>query len=271
MASALDDLNSERRAIEESMKAEALEILAELDEDSLNGEIPPVLCLYRENWHQGVVGILAARIRERYHRPTLIFAPADVDDTTESAEIKGSARSIPGLHIRDILDEVATANPKLLEKFGGHAMAAGLSLKQSDFQTFIDAITKVVENQADEDTFNEIQHSDGELKAEDFDLKCADDLRYAAPWGQHFPPPLFDNNFVIVQKRLLKEKHYKLVLRPCQSAETFARSVSAIAFNVDVGDWPEEGQEVHLLYRLDVNEYQDSLSLQLMVERLLIE
>jgi len=270
MASALDDLNSERRTIEESMKAEALEILAELDEDSLNGEIPPVLCLYRENWHQGVVGILAARIRERYHRPTLIFAPADVDDMTENAEIKGSARSIPDLHIRDILDEVATANPQLLEKFGGHAMAAGLSLKKSDFQAFIDAITTVVENQTDEDTFNEIQHSDGELQAEDFDLKCADDLRFAAPWGQHFPPPLFDNNFVIVQKRLLKEKHYKLMLRPCQSAETFARSVSAIAFNVDVEDWPEEGQEVHLLYRLDVNEYQDSLSLQLMVERLLI-
>jgi len=195
---------------------------------------------------------------------------AYVDHMTENAEIKGSARSIPGLHIRDILDEVATANPQLLEKFGGHAMAAGLSLKKSDFQAFIDAITTVVENQADEDTFNEIQHSDGELQAEDFDLKCADDLRYAAPWGQHFPPPLFDNNFVIVQKRLLKEKHYKLVLRPVLDAENPARTVDAIAFNVDIESWPEEGGEVHLLYRLEVNEFRDACTLQLMVERLLV-
>jgi len=289
MASALDDLNIERRAIEESMKAEALDILEELDKEGFNGDIPPVLCLFKQNWHQGVVGILAARIRERYHRPTIIFAAAndiqsnnnEGDDSesktnTEiktSTEIKGSARSIPGLHIRDILDEVATANPELLDKFGGHAMAAGLSLQQSNFEAFVEAITHVVEEHSDEDTFNEIQHSDGELTDKDFELKCADELRYAAPWGQHFPAPVFDNRFLIVQKRVLKEKHLKLVLRPVQALNNnkpgLTRTVQAIAFNVDIPNWPDEGAEVHLLYRLDVNEYQETLSLQLMVEKLL--
>lgn len=289
MASALDDLNIERRAIEEDMKAEALDLLVELDKEGFNDNIPPVLCLYKKNWHQGVVGILAARIRERYHRPTIIFAAADdilknydevdgrssdtVTENKTSVEIKGSARSIPGLHIRDILDEVATANPELLDKFGGHAMAAGLSLKQSNFEAFVEAITNVVVQHSDEETFNEIQHSDGELTDNDFDLKCADQLRYAAPWGQHFPAPVFDNYFLIVQKRVLKEKHLKLVLRPVQALHNnksgLSRTVSAIAFNAEISNWPDEGAEVHLLYRLDVNEYQDTLSVQLMVEKLL--
>lgn len=274
MASALDDLNIERRAIEEDMKSEALEILAELDEESLKGEISPVLCLYKENWHQGVVGILAARIRERYHRPTIIFASADteVGGVTGREEIKGSARSIPGLHIRDVLDEVATANPELLNKFGGHAMAAGLSLEKSNYPSFVDAIIKVVEQQSDKDIFNEIQHSDGELEEHDFDLRCADHLRYAAPWGQHFPAPIFDNRFEIIQKRLLKEKHLKLILRPLHHSASInvSKTVSAIAFNVECDNWPEGGGEVHLLYRLDVNEFRGSVSLQLMVERLII-
>jgi len=271
LAGALDDLNIERRAIEQSMQDEALQFLEEFDKEALSGEIPPVLCLYKENWHQGVVGILAARIRERYHRPTIIFAPSDGDEPDASdQEIKGSARSIPGLHMRDILDEVATATPGLLDKFGGHAMAAGLSLKKSRFDDFVDAITQVVMTQADDETFDEIQHSDGELQAEDFDLKCADALRYAAPWGQHFPAPLFDNRFVILNKRILKDKHLKLVLCPLGSKQKRGRNVSAIAFNVDLQHWPEEGEQVHLLYKLDVNEYQGSCSLQLMVERLIV-
>jgi len=132
IASALDDLNIERRAKEDSMKAEALTLLEQLDDDKLSGDLPPVLCLYKETWHQGVIGILAARVRERYNRPTIIFAPADAlaeDENRAITEIKGSARSIPTIHIRDIFDEVATKYPNLLNKFGGHAMAAGLSLE----------------------------------------------------------------------------------------------------------------------------------------------
>ncbi len=264
IASALDDLNIERRAIEESMKVEALAALDELNLDQLAGNIPAVICLYNNSWHQGVIGILAARIREKYHRPTVIFAPADENDP-DNNEMKGSARSIPTIHIRDTFDEVASQTPGLLEKFGGHAMAAGLTLEKKNLDKFIKTICDVVARQADDQTFEEIHYSDGELKAEEFELKCADELRYAIPWGQHFPAPAFDNKFVIVNKRLLKEKHYKLVLRPNGQS----RTVSAIAFNVDIEAWPEDGGEVHLLYRLDVNEFRDTTSLQLMVERLL--
>ncbi len=269
LAGALDDLNIERRAIEQAMQEEALQFLAECDAELLNGEIPPVLCLYKENWHQGVVGILAARIRERYHRPTIIFALADHACTDEDADIKGSGRSIPGLHLRDMLDEVATATPGLLDKFGGHAMAAGLSLKKSRFDEFVNVITQVVKVHSDDETFDEIQHSDGELQTQEFDLERAEALRYAAPWGQHFPAPVFDNRFIIVNKRTLKDKHLKLVLCPTDSKQNQGRNVPAIAFNVNFEDWPEEGGKVHLLYRLDVNEYQGNRSLQLMVERIL--
>lgn len=270
MASALDDLNVERRAIEEEMKADALKLMEELDEDVLQGDLPEVICLYKENWHQGVIGILAARVREKYHRPTIIFAPANIDDgdtssNLEHREIKGSARSIPTIHIRDVFDTVASQNEKLLEKFGGHAMAAGLTLNLNQLEQFQSAICDVVRQQANDETFQELHYSDGELLADDFELHQAELLRYAAPWGQHFPAPVFNNQFVIVNKRLLKEKHYKLILKPLDQS----RSINAIAFNVEIDQWPEEGEIVHLLYRLEVNEFRDTRSLQLMVDKLL--
>jgi single-stranded-DNA-specific exonuclease len=253
------------------MKAEALVLLEELDQNKLAGDLPPVICLYKESWHQGVIGILAARVRERYHRPTIIFAPADADDP-DNQQIKGSARSIPSIHIRDIFDEVAAGNEGLLEKFGGHAMAAGLSLDESKLEQFTRAICDVVSAQANEETFQEIHYSDGQLSAEDFNLKSADSLRFAAPWGQHFPAPVFDNKFVVINKRLLKEKHLKLVLRPCDHQKTTQNTqntVQAIAFNVDINEWPEEGAEIHLLYKLEVNEFRGESSVQLMVELVL--
>lgn len=269
LASALDDLNIERRAIEESMKAEALTLLEELDDEKFSGELPPVICLYKENWHQGVIGILAARVRERYNRPAIIFAPANFEGEQSSAEsddeIKGSARSISTLHIRDIFDEVATNYPGLLDKFGGHAMAAGLSLKRNQLAEFTEAICDVVTKHVNTETFQEVHFSDGKLHPKEFELKQADELRYAAPWGQHFPAPVFDNRFKLVNKRLLKEKHLKLQLVP----EGQSCSVAAIAFNVDVDKWPEEGEIVHLLYRLEVNEFRGSSSLQLMIEQLI--
>ncbi len=266
MASALDDLNIERRAIEEAMKADAISLMEALDEDLLEEELPEVICLYKESWHQGVIGILAARIREKYNRPTIIFAPADeLDSSNDKQEIKGSARSIPSIHIRDVLDTVASQHNQLLEKFGGHAMAAGLTLNINQLKQFEAAICNVVKAQANEDTFQELHYSDGELNAEDFELNQAESLRYAAPWGQHFPAPVFDNHFIIVNKRLLKDKHYKLILKPLDQS----RSIAAIAFNIDVEEWPEEGASVHLLYRLEVNEFRDTRSLQLIIEKLL--
>ena len=263
-------MNIERRAIEEEMKADALLLMDELDADILQSDLPEVICLYKDNWHQGVIGILAARVREKYNRPTIIFAPADelgsdYEDENNQREIKGSARSIPTIHIRDVLDTVASQNEKLLEKFGGHAMAAGLSLKLNQLEQFQNAISKVVKQQANDDTFQELHYSDGELLADDFELHQAEALRYAAPWGQHFPAPVFNNQFIIVNKRLLKEKHYKLILKPVDQS----RTIAAIAFNVDIAEWPEEGEAVHLLYRLEVNEFRDTRSLQLMVEKIL--
>ena len=265
MASALDDLNIERRAIEEEMKSDAMQLMQALDEDILQGDLPEVICLYKDNWHQGVIGILAARVREKYHRPTIIFAPADDNDNSDGREIKGSARSIPTIHIRDTFDAVASQNEGLLEKFGGHAMAAGLSLNLNQLDKFKVAICDVVKQQANDETFQEVHYSDGELAAADFELQQAETLRYAAPWGQHFPAPVFDNQFIIISKRLLKEKHYKLILKPLDQS----RSINAIAFNVDIKQWPEEGEVVHLLYRLEVNEFRDTRSLQLMIDKLL--
>ena len=259
-AAALDDLNIERREIEEAMKTEAMQLLQELDDEKLSGDLPPVLCLYKETWHQGVIGILAARVRERYNRPTIIFAPADDEN---NREIKGSARSISTIHIRDIFDEVASCHPGLLEKFGGHAMAAGLTLEKSRLKEFTQAICKIVNKHADETTFQEILHSDGKLNEEEFDLKYAGELRFAAPWGQNFPSPNFDNHFTIVKKQAIKNHHLKLSLRP----KGLERTVSAIAFNVDLQDWPIEGTEVHLLYKLEVNEYRGIRSLQLLIEK----
>lgn len=263
-ATALDDLNIERRAIEKEMKVEALELLQELDDEKLTGDIPPVLCLYKDTWHQGVIGILAARVRERYNRPTFIFAPSNDEN---DLEIKASARSIPTIHIRDILDEVASSSPGLLEKFGGHAMAAGLTLEKARFNEFTEAICHIVDNHVKEDTFKEVHYSDGNLEAQNFDLSDATELRFAAPWGQNFPTPTFDNHFTIINKHILNNQHIKLLLRPKGSE----RSVAAISFNAELENWPDRGAEIHLLYKLDINEFRGETSLQLMVEKLLMQ
>lgn len=255
-ATTLDHYNRTRREIETDMKEQADEFLETLYLDD-NDKIPPIFCLYNEEWHQGVIGILAARIKEQFNRPVIVFADAD------EGEIKGSARSIKGLHIRDIFDEVASQHPKLLKKFGGHAMAAGLSLKREHFDAFTTAIQTIVLTHCDAETFTEILYSDGELAPDGFTLEIAEQLRNAAPWGQHFPEPLFDGNFTIIQKQILKEKHLRLQLKP----EDGLQSVAAIAFNTDVKQWPEQGQRVDLLYQFDVNEFRNQLTPQLIIHK----
>ena len=257
LATALDDYNRDRREIEAEMKDQAMDILEELDiaEDQ---NIPPIFCLYNDDWHQGVIGILASRIKEQFNRPTIVFAPAD------NGDIKGSARSITGLHIRDILDEVASANPELLSKFGGHAMAAGMSLQATQLKPFTDAITNIVLTHATEETFTEVHYSDGELSAEEFNINIAEQLRTAAPWGQHFPEPLFDGSFEILQKQVLKEKHLRLTLKPEGGTST---TVQAIAFNTDVANWPSQGDNVDLLYQFDVNEFRGNFTPQMIIRK----
>jgi single-stranded-DNA-specific exonuclease len=228
---------------------------------SLEGgaDIPVAMTLYQSGWHQGVIGILASRIKDRLHRPTIAFADGD------SGDIKGSARSIAGIHIRDILDAVATRHPGLITRFGGHAMAAGLTLRRADYEAFSTAFVAEVARHAEDVHLQAVIESDGELAPDEFELELATKLRFAGPWGQHFPEPMFDGFFSVVSQRLVGQKHLKLVLAPVGSASL----LDAIAFNVDLDIWPApEVEQVEIAYRLDVNEFRGQRSVQLMVEHL---
>jgi single-stranded-DNA-specific exonuclease len=237
------------------MQTQALAVVEELGRER-SGEQPFSLCLYRSDWHQGVIGILAARLRERFHCPVIAFAPA------EEGVLKGSARSIPGLHIRDLLDSVAARSPELLKKFGGHAMAAGLSLQERDLKAFGEAFDREVRLHIDEQDLRGVIRSDGTLEGDDFSLELAREIRDGGPWGQGFPEPLFDGIFTLVSGRIVAEKHLKMVLQP-QRGEQF---LEAIAFNQRERGLPAAGEQIHAAYRLDINEYQGRRGLQLIVE-----
>ncbi|MDE2088781.1 MAG: single-stranded-DNA-specific exonuclease RecJ, partial [Gammaproteobacteria bacterium] len=255
MARRLDELNRDRREIETEMQDQALAALAALDLDP--ERLPVGLCLFDERWHQGVIGILAARIKERLHRPVIAFAPAGTD------EIKGSARSVSGLHIRDALDAVAAGNPGLITRFGGHAMAAGLSLTRERLPAFSDAFDREVRRHLSGDDLRGVIHSDGELTETELSLELAELLRAAGPWGQGFPEPVFDGVFEVVNRRVVGERHLKLQLRSSRASSC----IDAIAFNA-AEPAPAEGERVCIAYRLDVNDYRGLRSLQLIVEHL---
>jgi single-stranded-DNA-specific exonuclease len=257
LARRLDGLNHERRQIESEMKEEAM---LTLDEMELNesSNLPVGLCLFEPHWHQGVIGILASRIKDRLHRPVIVFAQAD------DASIKGSARSVSGLHIRDALDAVAAKHPGLLSKFGGHAMAAGLTLETDQFERFSAAFDEEVRRHlGPEDLRREIL-SDGFLGEDELDLSVAEALRAGGPWGQGFPEPLFDGVFELINRRIVGGKHLKLTVRLPESSQ----SVDAIAFNTVDDDWPTTVEQVELAYRLDVNEFNGRRSVQLLVEHI---
>jgi len=261
MAIRLDELNRDRRQIEQDMQTEALDVLSHLDvsDADLLG-----ICLYEAGWHQGVIGILASRIKERYHRPSIVFADAGVDEKGE-AIIKGSARSIEGIHIRDVLDALATRYPTLLQKFGGHAMAAGLSIRQADFAAFAAAFEEILGSAVDPEDLQKVTWVDGELTPECFSLDFASLLREGGPWGQHFPEPLFTGNFEVLSSRVVGEKHLKLTLQPSGSQAL----IDAIAFNVEPALLQARLNDVELAYRLDVNEFRGQVNPQLMVDQIL--
>lgn len=254
MAQRLDELNRERRSIESEMQIQALDALKAM---RLDTELPYGLCLFDPDWHQGVIGILAGRIKERTHRPVIAFA------LSNEHEIKGSARSVPGLHIRDALDSVAAQHPGLLSKFGGHAMAAGLTLRRADYDAFSAAFDREVRKHLTETELQRVMLSDGGLSADELQLELAEALRSAGPWGQGFPEPLFDGIFEVVSQRIVGDKHLKLVLRYPDDSKIF----DAIAFN-----FTHEGsrplRRARIAYRLDVNEYRGQRSLQLLIEHL---
>ena len=261
MAWELDRLNRERRDIETEMLHHALDDLdTKLD---AAGELPYGLCLFDESWHQGVVGIVASRVKDRTHRPVIAFALEN-----DSAErIKGSARSVPGVHIRDALDAVAARQPGLIVKFGGHAMAAGLSLEREKFDAFRIAFDAEVRRHLSQDDLQGVLHSDGELNPAELCLPVAEELCGAGPWGQGFPEPLFDGVFEIVSHRVLAEKHLKMVLAPPGSQHI----IDAIAFfkAPQFGElFSQPRQQIRIAYRLAVNEWRGQRSPQLIVEHI---
>lgn len=261
MARDLDDLNKARREIEQGMQHEAEQVLKSLNFDK--NSLPNAIALYQQGWHQGVIGIVAGRIKEKFHRPCIVFAKGSEDE--QSTEIKGSARSIPGLHIRDLLEHIDSQHPNLILKFGGHAMAAGLSIKQQDFDQFQYIYNEVAGKWLKAEDLQSIILSDGELKINQLTIAFAEQLREAGPWGQNFPEPLFDDTFKLVQQRIVGEKHLKLVV------EKQDKVFDGIAFNVDVKIWPNtQAKQVHLAYRLDVNEFRGKRTVQLMIDNIAV-
>ncbi len=256
LAQRLDRLNRERREIEHQMKNQALAHIETFAEDKDERTAPIGVCLFHEEWHQGVVGIVASRIKERLHRPVIAFA------RTSESELKGSARSVAGLHIRDVLDAVASKYPGLLTKFGGHAMAAGLSLPSDRLAPFKKAFDEEVRLHLSEDDLRGVVYSDGELTAEQLNLELAEILREAGPWGQGFPEPVFDGVFDVLSRRIVGEKHLKLSLKVPHASKV----LDAIAFNTTDEQWPADLKRVEVAYKLDVNEYRGQRNPQLVVE-----
>ena len=214
------------------------------------------MCLFNAGWHQGVIGILAAKIKEKLHRPVIAFAP------DKEGLIKGSARSVEGVHIRDVLDTIANQNPQLIEKFGGHAMAAGLTIREENLELFRKLFTQIVSQFLDGERLDGNFHSDGELSAEELDFDLAECILAAGPWGHGFPEPVFDGQFEIVTSRIVGENHLKLQLRSFADSRVF----DAIAFNTTGNDWPDTISRVQTVYKLDINEFAGKRRLQLVVD-----
>ncbi|HCB2899970.1 single-stranded-DNA-specific exonuclease RecJ [Proteus mirabilis] len=257
IANELDGLNQTRREIEAGMQEEASTIFRQFI--TTQDDLPNGLAIYHPQWHQGVVGILASRIKEKLHRPVIAFAPSG------DGLLKGSGRSIHGVHLRDALERLNTLNPGLMVKFGGHAMAAGLSLEEDKFPLFQRHFSALMAELVSAEQLQGVILTDGELSDSQLSLPIAEMLREAGPWGQAFPEPLFDGKFTLLQQRIVGSKHLKMMLQPINSHVM----IDAIAFNVDVNIWPDNSiKTVELAYRLDVNEFRGQRNAQLLVEHI---
>ena len=263
LASKLNQLNQARRHVEMSMKDDAIAIVQSLSEFD---ETPPKgIVLYQDDWHQGVIGIVAGRLKEKLYRPSIVFAPADTALVGKSDDIKGSARSIAGIHIRDVIESVALAHPDLIKHFGGHAMAAGLTIQKADFERFNQALQAVLLD-FDDDVFYEQKFTDGALLPDEFSLSFVDRLKNISVWGNGFVPPVFDGKFEVINHRILKDKHLKLSLKMAG----VQYPIDAIWFNYQADSWDYRAFGVHILYTLDINEWQGSQSLQLVIKDLAV-
>jgi single-stranded-DNA-specific exonuclease len=259
LATRLDQLNVERREIEARMQGDALAAVKALREP--DGPVRHGVCLFDANWHQGVVGLVASRIKDRVRRPVIAFARAG------DGQLRGSARSVAGIHIRDVLDRIAARNPELISRFGGHAMAAGLSLEEQHLDAFALAFDEEVARWGDASRGANRVETDGELAADEIALETAHALREGGPWGQAFPEPCFDGIFAVRNARVIGDKHLKMWVTTADQS----RSFDAIAFNFKSADEsrPIPDGDVRLVYRLDINEYKGERRLQLLVDHVL--
>ena len=257
IAGKLNRLNIERRKIQDNMQEEALAELEKYLQDT-SGEIPYGICIYNKDWHQGVVGILASKIKEKFNRPVIVFAKEN------EGVLKGSARSIAGLHIKDVFDEIATLHPELIITFGGHAMAAGLTIKESQYSNFSNIFNKYANQYISSDRLEDEYLTDGELSDEDFTVPLAQAIQDAGPWGQSFPEPTFAGQFKILDKRVVGENHLKLKLQSRDNSAT----LDAIAFNMTDTNWPPETQQIVSTYRLGINDFQGNTQVQLFLEHI---
>ncbi|MBS3786423.1 MAG: single-stranded-DNA-specific exonuclease RecJ, partial [Gammaproteobacteria bacterium] len=253
--------------IEQSMRESAV---SGLDAESIEGNsaLPPILCVMREDWHQGVVGIVAGRLKERFHRPVIAFAPAD------NGELKGSGRSTANVHMRDLIDAVDVATDRaLIKRFGGHAMAAGLTLPQQAYEPFKACIERIVREKYGDEIVADRILTDGELTADDFTLQRASQLRAAGPWGSGCPAPCFRGEFFVHSTRVVGKTHLRLELSPANASN---QRFEGIAFNA-IDALPRltknrtDGQQTAIIFRLDVNRYQGRDRLQLVVDHFLPE
>ncbi|MEM7027235.1 MAG: single-stranded-DNA-specific exonuclease RecJ, partial [Pseudomonadota bacterium] len=253
----LDKLNMERRQIQDEMQAQAL---IQVDNSLQKIEQKPAagICIYHHEWHQGVIGILAAKVKDRFNRPVIVFAK-EMDN-----KLKGSARSIEGLHIRDLLESIAMAHPDLVITFGGHAMAAGLTIAEASFNQFKNIFENQVERLVSPAQLQEICITDGELNPDELSIKLAAEIQTAGPWGQAFPEPLFDGCFYILDKKVVGGSHLKLRLQMNRSS----KPVDAICFNMTDNAWPDDIERIKAAYRLSINEYQNRENLQLVIEQI---
>lgn len=257
LAAQLDGLNQSRREIEQTMRDDAERLVKEMKESAKT--MPTAIVLYKSDFHQGVVGIVAGRLKEAYYRPSIVFTD-DTQASSESDIIKGSARSIEGVHIRDLLVRVDTLHPNLLIKFGGHAMAAGLSILKEDIGTFTQAVTELVAQMQNNLPTQASIYSDGELSVDSLNLETAHSLKFALPWGQTFEEPIFDGVFDVINQRIVGKNHLKLTLG------LQGHYIDAIAFSVDTQLWPnQQAKQVKIAYKLDLNEYLGKVNPQLLV------
>ena len=256
MAKKLNQLNIERRQIQDNMEEQALTEFEKYLQDT-SKKIPHGICIYNQNWHQGVVGILAAKIKEKFNRQVVVFAQEC------QGILKGSARSITELHIKDVFDEIARLYPELILTFGGHAMAAGLTIEESQFDRFSDVFNKVVDRYISSDSLEDQCLTDGELSGDDFSLPLALAIQNAGPWGQSFPEPIFVGQFKILDKRVVGESHLKLKLQSRNN-----NTLDAIAFNMTDDDWPSKLEQIISTYRLGINNYRGHSQVQLFIEHI---